>query len=75
MCTFDILARLHGYQTDRSALEFGGKCAVWGLRCGFTGCDEVSESGLITENVLDGFYRLTPWITALLRELTVAQLV
>lgn len=28
MCTFDILVRFHGYQTDRSFLEFGGK-----LRC------------------------------------------
>jgi len=25
MCTFDILVRFHGYQTDRSSLEFGGK--------------------------------------------------
>lgn len=42
MCTFDILVRFHGYQTDRSFLEYGGKlrCSVL---CGYPGRVEVSD--------------------------------
>lgn len=47
MCTFDILVRFHGYQTDRSSLEFGGKVRCSVLSVAFLG---VSRSVTLLSN-------------------------
>lgn len=43
MCTFDILVRFHGYQTDRYSLEFGGK-----LRCSVLSVASLGVSRSVT---------------------------